>query len=96
MEVEGVEVVVVVAAVRRRVAVGAREGRAVDRAALAGVVADDDNLRRELGFGGRERQLDELHVLHLRRVEFEKGKVVHLVVEVEAVVVRRAEEVLAA
>ncbi len=79
LQVEGVEVVVVAAAVVRRLAVEPRDRAGENRQLLARVVADDANVAPDLGRLGNERQLDRANEPQIRRVVAEEAEVVHRV-----------------
>ncbi len=79
LQIEGVEVVVVAAAVVRRLAVEPRDRAGEDRELLAGVVADDADVAADLRGLRHELELGRLHELQLARVVAEETEVVHRV-----------------
>ncbi len=76
LQIERVEVVVVAAAVVRRLAVEPRYGPREDRELLARVVADDADIAADLRRLRHELELGRLHELQLLRVVFEEAEVV--------------------
>ena len=75
--VEGVEVIVGVAAVLGRVAVEAGQGSVEDRQLLPGVVADHPDVQANPRGVRRQGQRDERHEAHLARIELVDPEVMH-------------------
>ncbi len=79
LQIKGIEVVVLAAAIIRRLPVKACNGTGEDRQLLAGIVADDTNLLADVGVIGVQRQFFRLDVSQVGGIVAEEAEVVHRV-----------------